>query len=235
MLHKNEVKACFYSGKYKDALQIIGRRPLQLATSDNRKLALFQLGSMVFIGEFDEARSLFEFAKKNGVLDAEFIIPAQFFLSIGEVRRSHYEKAAQLIAANAWLAKKQFNKSGNIEFYVNQGIAFIHFYRGHFEKSSRFAQKAYLAAFENDFRYGQALALDALGQSLCQMGQVQRGLFELNRGIEIAKSIGNGGLVTALEIGVLRFRSQYGVNGKKAISECQRALKKLDSQNNYSK
>lgn len=235
MMHKHIASDCFYSGKYKDALQILGRKPLLLNDSESLQNASLQVGSMIFTGEFDEAKSLFDLAIQNNVSDPAYLIPSRFFLGMGEIRRSQYKKANQWMIENIRLTRKFSIKDGRLLFFKYQGLVLVHFYRGNFKKCADYAKKAYLASFESDFIYGQALALDALGQSLCQMGEVQRGLYELNRSLKLAKTLGNGGLTTALEVSLLRFRSQYGLNASETISDCERLLKMGGAQNNFTR
>ena len=225
-----EIKSWFYSGKYADLVAHLGRKSL---IQENEEVSTIQIASLAFVGEFDEAERLFERALAVNP-SLSYRVRCRFYLGVGEVRRSNYSRAISLFAKNLNALRLSRERSAEVEFYAAQGAAFFNFFRGRFKSCRKLAQAAYLSAFENEFEYGQALALDLLGHALCQLGEVHRGLFELERAHKICLQMGNGGFASAIEISRLRFRAQHGIKPAGAVDRLRRALSQLDPQNNYS-
>jgi tetratricopeptide (TPR) repeat protein len=239
----NELQDLFYVGKYREVLAVVGDKLPSRWTSSTEKQTVLQIGCLVFLGSVNEAKILFEAALDHKPTVA-FTFQARFYLGIGFVRRSQYDLAAKSFAQNLWLRRsllrkprKSKEKSEQIElsFYAYQGAAFYHFFKGDFERASMLANKAYENAFKISFNYAEVLALDLLGHSLCHLGQIRRGLYELGRAYELSKKVGHGGIETALKITQVKFRAQFGINIKESLSELQMALMELDPEDTYSK
>lgn len=232
---EDQLNSWFYFGKYKDVVSTLGRAPLVFDGQPKESHSIIQIGALVFLGETDEANRLYKKAAKAGCTQ-HFHICCRFYLAIGETRRSSYAQAASLLAKNLNELRRTPNVRGEVTgFYITQGIAFFRFYKCQFNASAKYAEQAYLNAFENDFLYGQALALDALGQSLCFLGKIRRGLHEIERAHGICVRLGNGGFAAAIKLTLLRFKAQYGIMGKTAVSELRKALNQIDAQNDYSR
>ncbi len=228
-----QLKSCFYSGKYEEVVALCGRKALH---RENEEISVFQIASLSFLGDIDEATQLFT---RAGLEQASlsYQVRCRFYLGVGEVRRSQYVKATYLFAANLNIVRtsSDLRDDTKTRFYALQGAAFFRFFRGQFSRCRKLVQAAYLAAFEFEFEYGQALALDLLGHALCQVGEVHRGLFEIDRAHKICLQIGNGGFATALQISLICYRAQVGIQSKTTIKTLRRALTSLDAQNSYSK
>lgn len=241
----------FNEGKYTEILKILGREPIVHGKSKTKrkthsqqdrelleKTAL-QISALVFLGEQREAQVLYDRALRLEVCTDLFQAQCRFFLGVGLVRKSQYDQAATIFARNRLLLKMKLRRSQKFDqrigFYALQGSAFFRFFRGQFLKSCDLAERAYDFAFESKFLYGQVLALDLLGHSLCHLGSVHRGLYELQRGLKIAKDLGNGGLVTALQISIMKFRAQFGVDIKNTIHELSQAVESLQIEDTYSR
>lgn len=235
----DNLSTCFYQGKYKEALALVGSEPLDPTDSQFEHKTSFQITSLVFLGHFRESEVLFERALKISIPSSLFLSRCRFFLGIGCVRRTDYAGAVKYFSKN--LSAIRTSKKSSDEnyheqiFYAYQGSAFYHFFQGHFEKSNQYTKKSYAAAFENNFRYGKVLSLDLMGHSLCQIGAITRGLHELETALSIADSLGNGGIATAIRISIVNYHAQFGTNIPNAISDLNKAIDSLQPQDTYSK
>lgn len=235
-----DVSTCFYSGKYKEALDLLNLHyPLQNKEFSTEAFNL-RIASMVFIGETSEARLLYDkyVSLSKFVKSGHFF--CRFFLGVGCVRKSLYKEATALFLENLLELRKQKTNSAiafNQEdaFFTFQGLAFFRFFRGQFLQAKRTADLAYGCAFQSEFKYGQILSLDLLGHSNCHLGQIHRGFHDLEKAKSLAIELGNGGVETALRISLVKFRAQFGHDLKNAIHNLYSALESLDPQDTYSK
>jgi len=192
-----------------------------------------KIGCLVFTGKFTEAIVLHETRKKN--LLPEELTEAEFYLGIGEVRRSHYRSGSSYFARNLLRIKAIKNPWPETRFYAYQGAAFLNFFKGYFDRSLELAEKAFIASLEAEFDYGKILALDLLAHSHCQTGKIRQGLHEFDQGLEILNRLGNGGLKTALQISRLRYVSQFGITPHSTVSDLEEAILNLRPEETYSK
>lgn len=230
-----ELHRWFYAGKYRDVRDALSDRPLPAASKDFLQLTFLQIGSLVFLGQFREAKILFERGAKRADCDLLFLCRSRFYLGIGCVRRSEYEDAARYFAHNAKVQNSIGQLSHEILFHIYQGRAFLSFYKGHFGKTKSLAEKAFESAYRADSLYGQVLSLDLLGHSLCQTGEVSRGLAELGRALKMSETIGNGGLETAITVSLIKYRAQFGLDIKNAVETLEQSIARLNPQDTYSR
>lgn len=229
----------YYQGKYKEVLSIVGRAPLDVRNEDFEIKTSFQVGALVFLGEFQEAKIIFERAVKLTNPSLVFIVRSRFFLGVGCVRRSDYAAAKFYFAQNILAKKKCLNSKdrdlAEISFYALQGSAFFKFFRGQFRRTVGLAEQAYAVAFEGRFKYGQILSLDLLGHSFCMLGSVRRGTFELEKALGLAKGLGNGSIEAALSVSLEKYRAQFGLDLQNSIGHLYEAIRSLSSEDVYSK
>lgn len=233
----------FYQGKYKAVIDQIGRAPIARKIVDFEELTSLQIGTLVFIGELQEAQILFDRALREAEEltggNLLFKVRCRFYLGIGAVRRSKYAEAASYFAQNILeiksLKKNKTTEMAEILFYAYQGSAFFRFFKGQFKKTQALTERSYRAAFDGQFNYGQILALDLLGHSLCLLGSIRRGLFELERALSLAIELGNGGVATALKISMIKYRAQFGLDMRRSTQNLIAAINSLDPQDTYSK
>ncbi|OQW49143.1 MAG: hypothetical protein A4S09_03510 [Proteobacteria bacterium SG_bin7] len=233
------ITEAYYRGKYKDVLSIVGRNPIDVRSEGFEIKTSFQIGALVFLGELHDAKIIFERAIKLTNPTLAFICRSRFFLGVGYVRTSDYATAKSYFAQNILAKKKCLNSRdqglAEISFYALQGSAFFRFFRGQFRRTVILAQRAYAAAFEDGFKYGQILALDLLGHSFCMLGLVRRGTFELEKALALAKSLGNGGIEAALSVSLEKYNAQFGLDIQNSIQRLNNAITSLSSEDVYSK
>lgn len=225
----------FYKGKYEEVLSQIGSDPLDVSKTDFATLTAFQIGALVFLGQVSEAKLIFKLAEPSTTHNYLFTSRCLFFLGIGCARISQYAEASTYFAKSLNnYRKNRAQFSAEEKFFVYQGVAFYRFFQGHFARTLKLAQFAYESSFASQFRYGQVLSLDLVGHSLCQIGKIRRGIFELNRAHAISSKIGNGGIETALRISIEKYKAMYGINLDTAIEDLENALSSLEPQDTYS-
>ena len=230
------INTCFYKGKYKDVLSEIGQELISPQIPDYAQKTFLQVACMVFLGRFREAQILFEQSLKDRSISVLHKVRCQFYLGIGCIRKSDYRSAINYFLQNLRILKlERANKDINeISFYAYQGSAFYHFFCGQFKKTIYLTNKSYSSAYKDNFKYGQVLSLDLLGHSLCQIGSVSRGLKEIKNAIAIAKQLGNGGITTALQVSLIKYKAQFGVNFKQTIANLEKGIQFLKPQDTYS-
>lgn len=231
----NDLNIWFYQGKYSSVLAELGRKPLAPGLGDFESLSILQVASLVYLGEYREAEYLYEALPPR----KELQIGARFYLGISAVRRSEYLKAAGFFARNiSDLRRSRLNQSdlsSESVFYCYLGSAFSHYFHGKHSLTSIQAQKAHAAALEGEFVYGQVVALDLLGHTLCQTGKVRRGIYELETALRLAKEISHGGILTSLQISIEKYQAEFGISFSSCVNRLQNSIAKLASQDTYSK
>lgn len=237
---ETDLTTYFYEGKYKEVLLHTGAKPVSFDHTNFETLTALQVGALTFVGDLAEAQSIYEIGMNHQDLTSRFHFSCRFYLGVGCVRRSAYSQAASYFAANALEYKNKIlhnglNAHSEEIFYTFQGRAFFSFFRGNFNKTKPLAEKAYEAAFKSDFVYGQILALDLLGHSNCQLGNIRRGIFELEKAANLAQKIGNGSILTALQTSLVKYKAQFGINIQQSIQNLETAIQALDAQDTYSK
>lgn len=243
MLREEDVRHCFNKGKYEDLLRLVGRAPLSFELDTFEVFTAFQIGALVFLGEFTEANVLYERAFHHLEPSLLFQVRCRFFLGLGCVRRSDYVGASKHFAFNrkkikrrGWEKEVSSSKERNeILFYTYQGSAFFRFYKGRFKLAKELATQAYNAAFENQFSFGLVFSLDLLGYSLCHLGYVRRGIFELERALKLAKDIGNQGVVNSITVSLITFKAHFGFNLAQDIINLKEAIEFLNINDVYSR
>jgi tetratricopeptide (TPR) repeat protein len=233
MQNLDKIQGNFLAGRYKEVIEITGRYFLNPISLHFHEVSTFQIGALVFLGELIEARTLFSKALEFGCPDS-FLITCRFFLGIGHVRYSQFREAEVLFAKNLWLMKKNRLLRAS-KFHALQGAAFFKLNRGQFVKCEAYALAAYQTAFEEEYLYGQILALELLAISHCQMGKIRLGLHEFEKSLALVKNLGNGGIETALKVSLIRYRALYGVDMLNSEEEIRKALRELRPQDTYSK
>jgi len=226
----------FYCGNHAAVLKILGKAPLFKSkhTSDWP----YQVGSLVFTGELLEAITLYQLALQQKNSERSEFTEARFFIGIGLVRTSRYVEASKYFALSLNEYRKLRKKTSNSwkeAFFAYQGAAFFRFFHGRFNVSRKMAEKAYQAAFEGNYLFGQAFASELMGHCNCQLGEVHKGIKDLDRAIEFAESLGNGGLNSAFQIAREKFKAQYGVDLKNTEKHLYKALRTLKPEDTYSK
>ncbi len=221
-------------GMTREILDILGRIPLPRDSKDFEKLTTIQIAALVFSGEVAEAYLIYQTANLASSQNQLFRTKCLFYLGVGSIRRSDYAQAAKNFSENL-NALRLRKVSGEEKFYIFQGVSFYKYFKGDFRNSNKYAQKAYEAAFSWEFVYGQILALDLLGHSLCQVGKIHRGLFELSRAQALTLKVGNGGIETALKVSIEKYKALFGINIETSVRDLMNAIYSLQPQDTYSR
>lgn len=227
------VERHFHAWRFQNVLKMLGRKTLEKEHTEWKELTVLQIGSLVFTGDLTEALSLFSRTQKK--LSEDQRIMARFYLGIGHVRRSEYQKGAGHFSENLLLVYRKRELSDRARFHAYQGAAFLNFFKGHYDRSLTLAQRSYENALSSGYTYGEVLALDLLAHAHCQLGKVRQGIHEFKKAIELIREIGNGGLETALRISELRYRAQFGINPKGIEAELLRFIQELRPEETYSR
>lgn len=186
------------------------------------------VGSLVLIGNLPKAEALFN--KKSSLKNSP--ISARFFISLGLIRQSRYQEARRLIAQNIRSLNPDLNPED--QFFIYQSIAFYRFFCGRYRLAKKYAEKAYQAAVESEFTFGEMISKDLLAHSLIQTGEVHKGLNFFEETLKIAERVKNSWLSAAIRISLLKFRAQFGLNPHRDLGDLEDAIKALKPQDTYS-
>jgi hypothetical protein len=222
-----DLEIIFLEGRYHETLA----QTVDSGRAWNKSHTPWVIGALSFTGRIDEARTLA--FKNQRELKRSELIQTRFFLALGLIRISAYSEARQELALNIRTLRAKLTDRET--FFVYQGLAFYRYFCGRLELALSSTLKALEAATKADFIYGKILASDIRGHVLLQTENVDEGLKYLGEALKLAKLHNNQALVNATEISILSYEAQYGIESKKIIEKLKRKLKKLNTDDTYSK
>jgi len=198
------------------------------ALKQSTELQPYWLGALVLTGDLAKAEALFKKARPQG----KALAASRFFLALGLVRQSRYSEARKWIAEN--LRGRHQRRDFESQFYIFQGLAFYRFFSGRFYLAKKYASLAYEAAVEAELPFGEMIAKDLLAHSLVQTGQVHKGLAYFEDTLKTATRAKNEWLSAAIQISLVKFRAQFGLDPHRDLVELETALASLAPQDTYS-
>jgi len=227
----NSIDQHFFRGNYREVLDLSVNTPSAKIEIKNFG---WVIGALCFLGRLDEAAALFHSRSKP--LPLRERIQSRFFLGIGYSRKSRYEDSRHLFGLN--LREKNISKkelSGEMLFFIYQGLSFNRYFTGRYRAAAWASARAHSASIAGGFLYGKTLAADIRGHILVHSGEVPAGLALLEQAREHAERLGNRSVSDAIQISILGYRAEFGMEPKKCVKTLTNALKKLTPQDNYSK
>ncbi len=180
------------------------------------------LGSLCLLGKLDEALT---FSKKKKLESAHY-----FFLALSFIRRSDFLKAKD------WIKKLQKNSHISEEntFFYYQSIAIYAYYRSRYKNCLFIVKKSRILSLNLSESFWKILAIDLLGHTHVQMGEVHKGIALLEEAHDLASFLGNKTFQQALKISILNYQSQYTSEPLRLISTIEKKLKTITQNDNYS-
>lgn len=216
------LRSLFEKGQYSKGLEIPSK---SLKTEDLPWL----LGCAVFVGDWSRVQSVVQRIPKIPSLMA----PTLYFEALAALRRSDYARARALLKKN--LGYRSQLKGREEEFFLDQGPALYFYFRGDFEKSARFGEKAFTWAEESDFIWGEIVSRDLLAHVYFHSGRVRASFDFFARASEKAQRLQNQAILSALEISRLKYSCQVGLWGGESIQRLESSLESLHPSDTYSK
>lgn len=223
------IESLFYQGDYAQVL----KKTYEFQKKINISLIPYILGSLSFLGRTEECEALYKSYQSQ--LSSVQKSYGHFFLALAWTRRSQYKKAKDYLQRNKILATTEEFKNSEINFFMTQGLSFFFYYLGDFDRSRRWSQKSLQASMSIDNFWMKALALDLLGNTLIQHGNIFEGLQHLQQAIEFSKIIGNNALIEAIETSELIYRNKFGIDIEDSFNKITVKFKKLATQDNFTK
>lgn len=195
------------------------------------------IGALSFTGRTDEGLILYR--QVTDQLSADGRAGARFFLAIGLCRQSQYADARALFGQNLRILKARAGRpaearSAVSRFYAYQGLSFYRYFCGRLTGAERSAARALESAIVGEFSYGRVLASDLKAHVLIQTGRVAEGLALFEHCLGLARALGNGGVVDAIESSRCAYRAQFGLSPLTACLDLERRLQGLSPQDSYS-
>ncbi len=227
-LYTHKIQDLFISGRFTEVSDTFdGHKTLQ----NNAELFPYWIGSLVFSGQLEKALILFR--KKS--LSASPMCACRFYLALGLIRNSQYNEGRSLLVENLLYLKTRGGRAEpRQKFFIYQGIAFYRFFCGRFSQGKKYAELAFSNAVADDFLFGEMLSKELLAHSLVQTGHVHLGLRYFAETLRLAKKH-RCWLAPTIEIAVLKFKYQFGLQLDKSLIPLEEALDKIETRDVYSK
>ncbi len=222
----SNVQKSFLEGRFAEVTDIFeSSKSLQ---KDNNAFP-YWIGSLVLSGQLDKALALYE----QRTLAPQQQIACRFYLALGSIRNSQYQQGRKFLIENR---RQLSSQTPALEkFFIFQGMAFYRFFCGRFSQAKRDAEHSYKAAIKADFTFGEILSKDLLAHSLIHTGQIRLGLRYFNETFLIAKRVRNQWMGPAIEIAILKFKAQFGIDPQNDVEKLETALEKIQTHDIYSK
>lgn len=222
-LHPTQEALLFWRGNHEELL----RRTFDSPGGEPAPVP-WMVGALVFLGRLEEARACA--AQARG--DTEQVA-CGFFLGIGETRRGAFLEARRIFAAAVRAARARPDDAV-VAFFAFQGVAFFRFFGGRYHDSLRWGKRALSAAIERNFIYGKILANDMIGHALCLLGHFAPGQRALLSALDLAGTLGNGGIADALRCALSIFRARTGTDLRASGTLLSEDIANLKPENTYS-
>lgn len=216
------LRAHFEKGEYLKALEV----PFNLQKPEDLP---WLLGSAIFVGDWPRAQA----ARQRIPGVPSLLAPTLYFEALGALRRSEYGRARALMKRN--LGHRERLKDFAEEFFVDQGPALYFYFRGNFEKSARFGEKAFITAERHGFTWGEVVSRDLLAHVYFHLGRVRTSFDYFERTSRQAQKLGNESLVSAIEVSFLKYGCQVGLWGGYSVKRLEASLAALKASDTYSR
>lgn len=224
--HLQTVQRNFLEGRFSDVVEIF-----ENTKSLQKEAPLFPywIGSLVLSGQLDKALALYD--KKS--LNSPQQVACRFYLALGSIRNSRYKEGRSFLIQN--LRQLSTQTKPLERFFIYQGIAFYRFFCGRFSQAKKNAELSYKSAIAADFTFGEILSKDLLAHSLIHTGQIRLGLRYFDETLQTAKRVHNQWMGPAIQIAILKFKAQFGIDPKNDVEKIETALEKIETRDIYSK
>ncbi|RZA25346.1 MAG: DeoR family transcriptional regulator [Proteobacteria bacterium] len=200
----------FYEGRCEEVLGISVDSP---GTDWMNEHIPYAIGALSFLGRVEEADFRFHKGGLSQRLTVEERSACLFYMAVGWVRNSNYAKARSYIVQNLLLCRSH-KESAEVAAFARQGQAFYRYFCGRYSHALRAAERALESAIVAHHFFIRMFATDLLGHSRVQMGEIARGLQDLELAHKLAQRLGHGSYEKAIFRAILSFRVQYGILGE---------------------
>jgi hypothetical protein len=203
----------FYSGQFAEIVRLYEASKLPDVQGS------LLVGAYVFSGELEKAEKIFAQFKLQK--NAE----ALFFLSLGYVRSSQYDKAKKILATLLNMKSKKNNL-----FFIQQGYGFYRYFCGRYSKALLWAQ---LAQRNSKSPFQKLINFDLLSHILVHLGKIQKGLLYAERALMHAKQLKNTSAIDAIQVGTAVYHSQFSLKTQETLNELLNLKKRFQTKNTY--
>ncbi len=180
------------------------------------------IGSLCFLGKLDEAIAL---SKKKKLNAAEY-----FFLLTAAIRKAQYQETQTWFRKLSLLA----TKSEENKFFYTQALAFYAYYKCRYKNCLTIVKRSRALSLGLHESFWKVLALDLLGHTYVQMGDIHKGISHLEEAHTLASLLKNTAFLEATEISIINYQAQFTNQPKAHISLIEKKLRRLSKSDNYS-
>lgn len=220
----------FYQGRCDEVIAATVDEPDSNWTVDS---VPFVIGSLCFLGRVEEAELRATRLMPN--LSREHQAACHFFLSIGWVRNNLFGKARKHLFENIKLMriKGESNSEPMVRFYARQGLAFYHNASSRHILGLHSAERALEASIQADHFFARMLATDMIGHVRVEIGEIARGLQDLELAHRLAQKIGHGSYAKAIYKAIIGYKAHYGLIPDDVINALNEVIQESKVQDVY--
>jgi DNA-binding winged helix-turn-helix (wHTH) protein len=218
----------FQAGQYRKVADELLTPATKAGKQARKQYVASLVAALSFLGRMEEASDLFDLEAKASKQSLDRVA-ARFFLAIGWVRRSEYEKARAHFLEN----EKSAGASPLESFFVHQGKTFFLYYTGRLLECLSEAALSRRAAIASANLFARCLATDALGHAQVKAGEINLGLDHLAEAEKLAGRLGNKSLASAISISRELYSFEFGL-GRNSVDRLEGLWEKGGPENNYS-
>lgn len=224
---KMKLQTLFYQGRCEDVLAQTVDEP---GVEWQFESAAVVIGALCFLGRVEEAD--FRCSRLLPHLNADDQAACLFFLAVGWVRCSAYDKARNFIIQNLRLARAN-PKRPVIAAFARQSQAFYRHFCGRYHLAFRAAERALEASIEANHFFLRMFATDLLGHTHVERGEIAIGLQELELAHKLALKLGHGSFAKAISKALTSYRVQYGLINEDNLSILQELIQESKVQDTF--
>ena len=205
----SELARWFYGGRYGELVAEAYDGEAGHAEHD----VAFVVGALTFVDRVDEARALFTaWQRRPGPRDRRTAVAGRFFLGLAAARAGYFDRSFAHLVTEAFRDRR--DPDPWVRAFVFQGLACQCYFTGRYPGAARLGLRALQAAHEAGFLYGAMLGTDLRGHSLCQMGQLQRGIAMLEQAKKQASRLGLTNNAFAVDASVAIYSARFVPHGE---------------------
>jgi tetratricopeptide (TPR) repeat protein len=219
-----QYKYLYFKGQYRELISDFSKKP----NSDLTEYEIaYSIGAYFMLGFMEEGDALYKYEFS----DHSAQVIANFFKAMSLMRRSDYVKAKALFVKNYFLARD----ASEFEFFKFQGLAFYRYYTGDFSASFEHTNRALETCKKYQLDYEQIYVLEILGHIFIQQGKYHKGISIFSRVRSLAIELDCQGISNAIDMNVLGYKLEAGVELNKNINQTITKLKEQAPKEYYLK
>lgn len=230
MVTSETIHDWFYQGKYQDVVSEILD---QAKTPLRAEIAPPLIASLTFLGRIDEAELIY--SRFLSSMNLSERVMARFFLGVVRCRHFDFANARRYFGENAGDLKNGTAGDFRSRFFVYQGFGFYRYTYGHLRAASKWAKRAYEAAFQADYLFGRLFSQDLLAHCEINLGKTHAGMKLFEQNMSLAASMKRDGTLQMSRVTRAIYRARFGISLSEATEELLATMAQTTFEDGYSR